>query len=464
MLVAGEAVEPRPLEERAERPQGHGREARPHVRRLRVARLRPRGPVEVVLAPALEVQLPAVPRDRPLHDLGGALVDRGDAHVAADLLDHVLAGVAVAAEGLDRVLGRLVPRLGRQVLGHRALGREVVLARVEPLRHPLDVVARGLEPHRVRDEQLVGVALLLAQRPAALDALLRVADGATQRLPARAEAEGRDHEARVAEDRLRLREALALDEADEPVGRDVDVLQEERGRVRGADAVLVLGLAVREALRPLVHEEPGRTAGSVGQDRVAVGDAAVADPLLAAGDPVADDLAVLLDRDGRGRERPEVAPGLGLGRAVGVEVAVLGQRPEPIGLLLGGRPDVDRVGAEEGGEDAGGDPEVDRGHGLGHPVDVVGPPAEAAELLRDGQQVEADLPRVVEVLHDLLGEVVAELDLQELGDREVLLRVLLERRQDLVQHLGVESRHEAPCVLFRTRRGPARVAEGRPRP
>ena len=207
---------------------------------------------------------------------------------------------------------------------------------------------------------------------------------------------------------------------------------------------------------PLSTRNQVEPPGSVGQDRVPVGDAAVADPLLAAGDPVADDLAVLLDRDGRGRERPEVAAGLRLGRAVGVEVAVLGQRPEPIGLLLGGRPDVDRVGAEEGGEDAGGDPEVDRGHGLGHPVDVVGPPAESAELLRDGQQVQADLPRVVEVLHDLLGEVVAELDLQEPGDGEVLLRVLLERRQYLVQHLGVESRHEAPCVLSGTRRGLAK--------
>ena len=310
----------------------------------------------------------------------------------------------------------------------------------------------------------MGVALLLAQRPAALDALLRVPDGAPQRLPPGAEAEGRDHEARVAEDRLRLGEALALDEADEPVGRDVDVLEEERGRVRGADAVLVLGLPVREALGPLVHEEPGRAAGSVGQDRVAVGDAAVADPLLAAGDPVADDLAVLLDRHGRGGERPEVAPGLRLGGAVGVEVAVLGQRAEPLGLLLGRRADVDRVGAEEGGEDAGRDPEVDRGHGLGHPVDVVGPPAEAAELLRDGQQVQADLPRVVEVLHDLLGEVVAELDLQELGDGEVLLRVLLERRQDLVQHLGVESRHEAPKSDVGRAAVSARRAEGRPRP
>ena len=77
---------------------------------------------------------------------------------------------------------------------------------------------------------------------------------------------------------------------------------------------------------PLSTRNQVEPAGGVGQDRVAVGDAAVADPLLAAGDPVADDLAVLLHRHRRGGERPEVAAGLGLGRAVGVEVAVLGQR------------------------------------------------------------------------------------------------------------------------------------------
>ena len=207
------------------------------------------------------------------------------------------------------------------------------------------------------------------------------------------------------------------------------------------------GLPEREALRPLVHDEPGRAAGGVGQDRVEVGDAAVADPLLAAGDPVADDLAVLLDRDGRGRQRPEVAAGLRLGGAVGEEVPVLGERPIHSAFCSGVAADVDRVGAEEGGENAGRDAEVDRGHGLGHPVDVVGAAAEAAELLRDDQQVEADLLRVVEVLHDLLGKLVPELDLQQLRRREVLLRVLPERRQDLVEHLGVESRHGAPYAV-----------------
>ena len=80
-------------------------------------------------APGLQVLLPAVARDRHLHDLRGALVDRGDAHVALDLLDHVLAGVAVAAERLDAGVGGGVARLGGEVLGDRALGVEAALAR-----------------------------------------------------------------------------------------------------------------------------------------------------------------------------------------------------------------------------------------------------------------------------------------------------------------------------------------------
>jgi hypothetical protein len=64
----------------------------------------------------------------------------------------------------------------------------------------------------------VGVALLLAERGAALDALVGVANGAAQRFPARAEAERADHEAGVAKDGLRLGQPLPFDAANQPVG------------------------------------------------------------------------------------------------------------------------------------------------------------------------------------------------------------------------------------------------------
>jgi hypothetical protein len=46
-----------------------------------------------------------------------------------------------------------------------------VFAAVQPLGGPLDVGARCFEAHGVGDDQLVGVALLFAERRAALDAL-----------------------------------------------------------------------------------------------------------------------------------------------------------------------------------------------------------------------------------------------------------------------------------------------------
>ena len=198
----------------------------------------------------------------------------------------------------------------------------------------------------------MGVALLLAQGSTALHPLLRVPDGPLHGVPARPQAEGGDHEARVPEDGLGLLEALALDAPDEPVGRHRHVLEEERRGVRGPDPVLVLRLAVGEPLGVPIHEEPAGSPGGVGEDRIAVGDAAVADPLLAAADAIRHHLAVLLDGLRLRGEGPEVAAGLRLGGPVSVELPLLGQLAQPLGLLLGCRPDVDGVGAQEGGQNA----------------------------------------------------------------------------------------------------------------
>ena len=60
------------------------------------------GGIVVEAASRLEVVLPAITADGHLHDLGRAFVDRGDADIALDLLNHVFACVAVTAVGLDR--------------------------------------------------------------------------------------------------------------------------------------------------------------------------------------------------------------------------------------------------------------------------------------------------------------------------------------------------------------------------
>src|SRR3954451_13549716 len=61
------------------------------------------------------------PADDEALDLAGALEDRVDLGVAVPALDRVLAGVAVAAEDLDGLLGDPDRGLTGVELGHRAL-------------------------------------------------------------------------------------------------------------------------------------------------------------------------------------------------------------------------------------------------------------------------------------------------------------------------------------------------------
>ena len=185
----------------------------------------------------------------------------------------------------------------------------------------------------MRDDQLVRVAPLLGQRAAGLDALARVGDRAVERRPSGAEPERGHHQPRVAEHLLGLDEALAFDAADEPVGVDVDLVEEQRRGVAQPDPVLVLVLAVREALGAGVDHEPARPAGSEGEDGVEVGDAAVADPLLGAGDPVAGHGPVVADRLCGRLQRSEIAARLGLRGAVGEQDSLLGDPAHVLALL-----------------------------------------------------------------------------------------------------------------------------------
>src|SRR3954454_19647451 len=81
-------------------------------------------------------------------DFRGALEDRVDLRVTVPALDGVLARVAVAAEDLDRALGRPHRDLAGLELGHRALG-------------VLERLARPAHPRRAPDEQAGGVDLEL---------------------------------------------------------------------------------------------------------------------------------------------------------------------------------------------------------------------------------------------------------------------------------------------------------------
>ena len=86
--------------------------------------------------------------DNVLEDLRGSLVDRRDPHIAADLLDLILVGVALAAVGLNGGVSGGVARLGGEILRHRALDLEPEL-RTEHLLNQLDrklVIGVEVEP------------------------------------------------------------------------------------------------------------------------------------------------------------------------------------------------------------------------------------------------------------------------------------------------------------------------------
>ena len=117
--------------------------------------------IVIVLAAGFEVKLPAVARDGHFHDLGSAFVNRGDAHVALDLLHHVFVRVAVAAERLDAGVGCAVSGFGGQVLGDGSFRVEAAfLAGVDAFGGFFDHRASGLKASHVRNNQLVGIALL----------------------------------------------------------------------------------------------------------------------------------------------------------------------------------------------------------------------------------------------------------------------------------------------------------------
>ena len=117
MLETGEARDAGPLHHLCKSVEREGCDVGADVGVTRVQFLKDFRLIVIVLAARFEVKLPAVARDGHLHDLGGAFVNRGDAHVALDLLHHVFVRVAIAAEGLDAGVGCAVTGFGGVLLG-----------------------------------------------------------------------------------------------------------------------------------------------------------------------------------------------------------------------------------------------------------------------------------------------------------------------------------------------------------
>ena len=242
-------------------------------------------------------------------------------------------------------------------------------------------------------------------------------------------------DARLVEGVHQVVEALAL-LAQQPVGRDLAVLQEHLGVDDRALAHLAHRLAEADAGVVTVDHEGGDAPGACArsdrrEDHVELGDAAVGDPRLL---PV-QDVARLAVRTAavamaavsdptpgsveaeRGERRPRAA-----------------QRRQPL-LLLVGRADLDHWAAEEA---AGGDQVADPGAA---PVqlllhDAAGQHvanATAADLLGEHEGGEPDLGRLVDDVDRRVGVALVDVgrDRPDLGPRE-----LARKRLDLALVVG----------------------------
>ncbi len=256
-----------------------------------------------------------------------------------------------------------------------------------------------------------------------------VGNGAVERGPSCAQAERCDHQARIAEHGLRLNQSLAFDAANEPVGIDINVVERQRRRVAQADAVLVFRFVVGETLHAFFHDEPARTAGRVGQNRVGIGDTTVADPLLVAVDLVADDAVVLGNAFRRGAKRPQIAARFRLRGAVGEQQSLFGDARQPDLLLLRSGADKDRIAAQERGQHGGGDAQIDARHFFADAIHIEGAAAHAAELFRNEQELNAQLVRAAHVTNDFQRAFVAIIELPKNLVRQAFLGEVLERLQ-----------------------------------
>jgi hypothetical protein len=105
---------------------------------------------------------------------------------------------------------------------------------------------------------------------------------------------------------------------------------------------------------------------------VSVGDSAVADPLFAAVDLVADDAVVLHHAVGSGLQGSQIAARFRFGGAVGEQQSLFRDARQPDFLLLRSGADRDRIAAQKRGQHRGGDAQIDARHLFADAVHIEG--------------------------------------------------------------------------------------------
>jgi tetratricopeptide (TPR) repeat protein len=175
--------------------------------------------------------------DHP-HDLVRPLENLVHAKIPHQLLDAVVGEIAVAAEQLQSVVGRVEPGVGGDAFGHGAEARRLERLLVERARRPPQDRARSFQRSRdVGDPKLQ--RLEIGDPPPERLALAHVGDRLVERRLSAADRTGADVEAPAVKSRHGDLEAVAF-RADKIGGRHARALHDHLARRLGAPAHLLL--------------------------------------------------------------------------------------------------------------------------------------------------------------------------------------------------------------------------------
>ena len=336
----------------------------------------------------------------------GAFVDMVEPVVAIEPLDRIVAGIAIAAEDLDRVLVGLEAMLGRPALGDRGQDIEqqpdpLAFARI--LDDPLPVeqqraiaeqsgraLDRGLLCHQhpldvgMRDDRHLRRGWVLVMWQATLRPVDRIVEGVeiagepeADRAMANPNAGLVHHVEHIAQPLVGLADQMAdrvalLAEIEQAIDRaalaHLVVEADQRDVVPGADRAVVIHPPARhDEQRDALH--PRRPAWNLRQHQMddIVGEFMVAarDPHLRAADPV----AAVAERFGPGADVRQRRSRLRLGQAHRPEPASFEQGPEEARLLLRRAERVDQMGVGDRQEAVIGERDIGRlEHAVGHHV------------------------------------------------------------------------------------------------
>ena len=171
--------------------------------------------------------------------------------------------------------------------------------------------------------------------------------------------------------------------------------------------MLIFRFIVRESLCVFLYDEPARASRGVGENRVGIGDSAIADPLLVAVDFVTDDAAILKDSVCGRAECSQIAARFRFGGAVSKQQSFIRDAAQPEFLLFGRGSDSDWIATQKSRQHGCSNAQIDASHFFADAIHVEGAAAHSAKLFRNEQELNAQLVRAAHMADDLQRAFVA---------------------------------------------------------